>query len=374
MTHIHTQRKRFSRFCEDEAKFDSILNEELNRLFYSENLLSEKIIPQWSASTLIHVLACRIPMTNAIYDEITKQIRGTVYHMTDVEGLEHILKTQKQKKALSVSPNIPKESGVWRSGLIIKLDADITFGGFGDIMSHPDDSGRRWLGANFIGGDYSTMRHDAKKFTQKMSNLLYDMAIDLEMTLKKIIEKFNPEDQKIYSRKIDDLIFDIKDSIENKVMNSTTGIHLKGSNYFNYKGLPDIIKKTIGKTFHNMIKKYMESVKIFFKDIQKSVKEQVLNVMRKSKHYTYYDEFLANNFIVQAVVFGDAGYYQEIDHLTKGKNIPTALKLTNNYYLEVRLHPNIETATDIFDAYNKGKIKHSNKFQKMFEKRSYRGI
>ena len=124
--------------------------------------LAEKLTytPQWTNSAWRHILGEKstgrrpLPFTSALINKIWKTpIRATVFHITDTEGATHVLQNQRKKGvSLSVMAIAPKimsrlaESGVWRAGVVLKLEANILMAGMSDIMSVPDESGRRWLG------------------------------------------------------------------------------------------------------------------------------------------------------------------------------------------------------------------------------------
>lgn len=130
------------------------------------NYISEKAIPnssyevQWMSSAWEHILGGQgtgrrsVPFTSALINKIWKTpITATVFHITDVEGATHVLQNQGKKgvalSVLSIAPQLGSslaENGVWRAGVVLKLKANILMAGMSDIMSVPDESGRRWLG------------------------------------------------------------------------------------------------------------------------------------------------------------------------------------------------------------------------------------
>lgn len=118
--------------------------------------------PQWSASPWKHILGILsserrdVPLTTKLVNEIWKTpVVTTVFHTTDADGAMFVLKNQGKKGvALSVTPNAPNttmaQTGIWKGGVVVKLQANILVGGSSDIMSVPDESGRRWVHSQTI--------------------------------------------------------------------------------------------------------------------------------------------------------------------------------------------------------------------------------
>ena len=113
--------------------------------------------PQWSGSAWKHILGIMqseqrdVPLTTKLVNGIWKTpVVATVFHTTDVDGAIFVLKNQGKKGvALSTTPNAPNTTmaqyGVWKGGVVVKMRANILMGGTTDIMSTPDESGRRWV-------------------------------------------------------------------------------------------------------------------------------------------------------------------------------------------------------------------------------------
>ena len=162
------------------------------------NYITEKAMPdssyevQWMNSAWWHILGGggtgkrSVPFTTTLINKIWKTpITATVFHITDVEGATHVLQNQGKKGvALSVMAIAPKlgsnlaENGIWRAGVVLKLKANILMAGMSDIMSVPDQSGRRWLGipevARTLPGDYS--REFSKELEAKQKTIYQDFA------------------------------------------------------------------------------------------------------------------------------------------------------------------------------------------------------
>jgi hypothetical protein len=120
--------------------------------------------PQWTASAWRRILGIgaqiggvrEVPLTSKLVNKIWgTPIRATVFHVTDSTGASFVMKNQGKKGlAVSVMPHPPStklaKRGIWKGGVVMKLQANILMGGQGDIMSVPDESGRRWVASGEI--------------------------------------------------------------------------------------------------------------------------------------------------------------------------------------------------------------------------------
>jgi len=92
-----------------------------------------------------------IPISSSMYKRIwPDNIRATVFHTTDVEGVKKIAKLQGKKTQISAFFAMQSrymEIGVATQGgvhAVLEMDADILLSAKGDIMSYVDRGGRRW--------------------------------------------------------------------------------------------------------------------------------------------------------------------------------------------------------------------------------------
>ena len=92
-----------------------------------------------------------IPISSSMYKRIwPDNIRATVFHTTDSEGVKKIAKLQGKKTQISAFFAMQSrymEIGVATQGgvhAVLEMDADILLSAKGDIMSHVDKGGRRW--------------------------------------------------------------------------------------------------------------------------------------------------------------------------------------------------------------------------------------
>ena len=178
------------------------------------NYITEKAMPdssygvKWLGSAWEHILGGRgtgkrsVPFTSALINKIWKTpITATVFHITDVEGATHVLKNQGKKGvALSVMALAPKlgsslaENGIWRAGVVLKLKANILMAGMSDIMSVPDEGGRRWLGIPEVARTLpmtSQKRQFEKELEAKQKTIYQDFADALREYAPKVSSNKN---------------------------------------------------------------------------------------------------------------------------------------------------------------------------------------
>ena len=91
-----------------------------------------------------------IPIHPAIFHRLwNDKIRSTVFHLTDYDGLEDLIKLQGKKKSISAFYNIKEEhirDGIkTEGGYVVELEADVLVAAPDDIASQPDSSGMRWI-------------------------------------------------------------------------------------------------------------------------------------------------------------------------------------------------------------------------------------
>ena len=105
----------------------------------------------------------------------------------------HVLRNQNKKGvALSVMPRAPEltsellTQGIWKSGVILKMSANILMAGASDIMSVPDKSGRRWVGIQEV--ERIVIPELRASFSKLINDTQNDAIVDLVTQLKNLIE------------------------------------------------------------------------------------------------------------------------------------------------------------------------------------------
>jgi len=94
----------------------------------------------------------KIPISGPMFKRIWPDtIRTTVFHTTDLAGLESLKKLEGGKKSISAFFSMMSrymETGVATSGdvhVVAEMDADVLISAKDDIMSMVDKTGRRWV-------------------------------------------------------------------------------------------------------------------------------------------------------------------------------------------------------------------------------------
>jgi len=93
-----------------------------------------------------------IPISSSMYKRIwPDNIRATVFHTTDSEGVKNISRLQGKKTQISAFFAMQSrymEIGIATQGgvhAVLEMDADVLLSAKGDVMSYVDKSGRRWV-------------------------------------------------------------------------------------------------------------------------------------------------------------------------------------------------------------------------------------
>ena len=156
-------------------------------------------VVQWLDSAWKHIIGTgigkrSIPLTSKLFKKIwATPIRVSAFHITDEDGAMHVLRNQNKKGvALSVMPRAPEltsellTQGIWKSGVILKMNANILMAGASDIMSVPDKSGRRWVGIQEV--ERIVIPELRASFSKLINDTQNDAIVDLVTQLKNLIE------------------------------------------------------------------------------------------------------------------------------------------------------------------------------------------
>ena len=91
----------------------------------------------------------KIPISGPMFKRIWPDtIRSTVFHATDLKGLERLKKLEGGKNTISAFFSMMArymEKGIaTEGGLVVEMEADVLISASADIMSEVDKQGRRW--------------------------------------------------------------------------------------------------------------------------------------------------------------------------------------------------------------------------------------
>ena len=242
----------------------------------------DKTLIRWqqSASTLLFDVAQGtnvgfeafwVPMSSSITKRIwPKQLRATVFHVTDDVGYEKIKKLQGTKKSISTFFEMRSnyfEQGVGTTGgVVLELDANV-LGAFNqDVMSAPDKTGRRFIQLQYWKG------------------------------------RFGEKDLSKYSKGIQDLVGDILNKYWQKVMKvSSTPRFLKPKYYIHWMNLGMTARENDKKTLRLIIKDYMDGIEKIYKQNAAHFTKLMTSYLNLRRTEEAWDEIIANDFTIKKV-------------------------------------------------------------------------
>jgi hypothetical protein len=143
-----------------ESQLKLIEQQQLNELKWLSNLQS-------------HIDKFDIPLTPSIVNYIWGKQRVTTFHVGDVNGIDKIGSMVGTKKSLSTfrfmeKTMLNKMHGIQtEGGIIYQIEGDLQFDAPSDIMSTPDESGRRWVTLHVFPHNFTTEFH--KRFLDNNS-------------------------------------------------------------------------------------------------------------------------------------------------------------------------------------------------------------
>ena len=140
-----------------------------------------------------------IPLSSAIFKRVwPDDIRTTVFHLTDVDGLDKLVKLQGKKKSISAFTSMDRyyySRGVQtEGGIVAEIDGNVLIAAPTDIMRRPDNTGRRWTAFRAISG--------REKFGRIDDLTIKSIAKDVEKLFKQLITTYYPDKLQPYSKKL----------------------------------------------------------------------------------------------------------------------------------------------------------------------------
>lgn len=299
---------------------NKILDEEyeiLRRDLFREQL-DEKLAftPKWSQSAFVHVLSGHILISDKVFKLMSdgQTARGTVWHTTSDKGLKALYDNQRSKKTISVRTVFDHEyggSGIWHTGYAVKLQADILFGGGHDIMSMPDESGRRWIrpmNFSWVMGEPG-LEWDIKDMARKFLKPFIDRVRGLQKGATKddgAVIKTLADDMELKAAKL---------GVSQKDYTERSADKFVQLNSIQDPTLIGMIKQI----FKEMVTKYITVSKKMIGKYFAYIRSQITKV------YTYSNsdaEFLANNFVIEDVMITEIALPEWLAHsYNKAKKI-----------------------------------------------------
>jgi hypothetical protein len=182
--------------------------------------LKEKVKVKWSKKTFDFVdnTTPYIPLSTKMFERLFGKQKINVFHMTDLEGVQELYDLQGKKKSISTFTEIESYDrlsyGVHRGGFLVELYGNLLFSEKFDVMSQPDEQGRRWLHPNLFLN--ANQIHD---ITNERDSIYADYMYPNAKPDKDGYTILNPEDKVELSKKDkSNIIKDYMDMIENYIM------------------------------------------------------------------------------------------------------------------------------------------------------------
>ena len=140
-----------------------------------------------------------IPLSSSIFKRVwPDDIRTTVFHLTDGDGLDKLVKLQGKKKSISAFTSMDRyyySRGVQtEGGIVAEIDGNVLIAAPTDIMSRPDNTGRRWTAFRAISG--------REKFGRIDDLTIKSIGKDVEKLFKQLITTYYPDKLQPYSKKL----------------------------------------------------------------------------------------------------------------------------------------------------------------------------
>lgn len=117
------------------------------------NLIEQQQLNElkWLADVRTHIAKMNVPLTPTLVNYIWGKQRVTTFHVGDVNGIDKVASMIDSKKSLSTFRYMEKVMvrsmrGIQtEGGIIYQIEGDLQFDAPTDILSAPDETGRRWV-------------------------------------------------------------------------------------------------------------------------------------------------------------------------------------------------------------------------------------
>ena len=132
---------------------------------------------KWLANVQSHIVRMDIPLTPSLVNYIWGKQRVTTFHVGDVHGIDDMSKIVGTRKSLSTFRFMDKElvgnmKGIQtEGGIIYQIEGDLQFDAPVDILSGPDESGRRWVVLHILPENLKLKFYDEFKNHNSFNNI-----------------------------------------------------------------------------------------------------------------------------------------------------------------------------------------------------------
>ena len=126
---------------------------------------------KWLGNVQTHIVKMDVPLTPSLVNYIWGSQRVTTFHVGDVNGINEIGAMVGTRKSLSTFRYMDKElvknmKGVQtEGGIIYQIVGNLQFDSPTDVMSAPDETGRRWVNIRSFPYDFQNkVEHEYEKY------------------------------------------------------------------------------------------------------------------------------------------------------------------------------------------------------------------
>jgi len=229
----------------------------------------------------------KIPISGPMFKRIWPDtIRTTVFHTTDLAGLESLKKLEGGKKSISACFSMMSrymETGVATSGdvhVVVEMEADVLISARDDIWSQVDKTGRRWVEMSWF--ENAQVRGNPVGFDKVEQGF--------NTLIKDLVKKHLPSDQYPNPHRLAPLEVwsDMKRQLKAGTPAGAKKISLVIKDYFD--GVEKVIKKN-KKVFETIFYGYAKSKR----QTDNAWDEQIVNNIKiKKLHYLPKEEEIEN--------------------------------------------------------------------------------
>ena len=275
---------------------------------FGQHYLEEEIAWLKSASEHIFFADLHIPLTSKMLKRAlnTKLPRARVFHVTNQQYLDDMIKMQGTKKALSTATKLHPETierGVnVRGGLVFELDADVLVSAPNDIMSRPDKTGRRWL-------EWYMLSTEGLINGLKVKNEIEQYGLKLKQDLiakydpgagRVPLNKVNSHWRRLDPRNEDSPIF--KNLMSKQGRKKSAAVKRTGVR----RGVTRNTSKDINAVLRNMVTDYIDAMERVIAKYPKEIAALFFAHTQKIKHRSdAWDEIVVNNYKIKEILIDE---------------------------------------------------------------------